>query len=146
MANSLLVDKKTKREKLHYGVASKKLQFLQNKKRTTPSRHHSSQGKSCCWLLDASTYRISLAFSYNGCRFSRIADEACQELLYCASWEDNSWLKLPILSEYIPLLSRILGKNVRVFQFWLDSERWAEGIPLCSIKNKQIENVPKYMP
>ena len=32
MANSLLVDKKTKREKLHYGVASEKLQFLQNKK------------------------------------------------------------------------------------------------------------------
>ena len=115
MANSLLADKKTKREKLHYGVASKKLQVLQNKKRTTPSRHHSSQGKSCCWLLDASTYRISLAFSYNGCRFSRIADEACQELLYCASWEDNSWLKLPILSEYIPLLSRILGKNVPYF-------------------------------
>ena len=106
MANSLLADKKTKREKLHYGVASKKLQFLQNKKRTTPSRHHSSQGKSCCWLLDASTYRISLAFSYNGCRFSRIADEACQELLYCASWEDNSWLKLPILSEYILLLHK----------------------------------------
>ena len=79
-------------------------------------RRHSSQGKGCCcWLLDASTYRISLAFSYNGCRFSRIADEACQELLYCASWEDNSWLKLPILSEYIPLLSRILGKNVPYF-------------------------------
>ena len=32
MANSLLADKKTKREKLHYGVASEKLQFLQNKK------------------------------------------------------------------------------------------------------------------
>ena len=70
-------------------------------------RRHSSQGKGCCcWLLDASTYRISLAFSYNGCRFSRIADEACQELLYCASWEDNSWLNLPILSEHIPLLEK----------------------------------------
>ena len=32
MANSLLADKKTKREKLYYGVASEKLQFLQNKK------------------------------------------------------------------------------------------------------------------
>ena len=106
-------------------------------------RRHSSQGKGCCcWLLDASTYRISLAFSYNGCRFSRIADEACQELLYCASWEDNSWLNLPILSEYILLLHKKVWQYIYVFVIRLINDSHFKSSLVIELRNCKL--IPEF--